>query len=191
MTAFLSHTSAGEPHPEKISPIGSRLVGLFPCKRCEGLFRRSHGNQKLCGKCRHGRVPSGPGAVSFGLRLCALCGREYEARAWLQKYCSPRHKYTARREIDRRKYANPSHRGGRARWRPVVATGSVRCARGAACGRAELIGTEKVGGLIRPGEPWHLGHADGESVGGPEHRRCNTGAPIRLQAEARRASRVW
>ena len=123
--------------------------------------------------------------------MCALCGREFEARAWLQRYCSPRHRYAARREIDRRRYANQSHRGGRARWRPVVATGSVRCARGAACRRAELVGDVLVGGLILPGEPWHLGHPDSESVGGPEHRACNVGAPIRLEAQARGVSRVW
>jgi hypothetical protein len=45
-----------------------------------------------------------------------------------------------------------------------------------------------VGGLIEPGERWHLGHPDGESVGGPEHVRCNTGAPSRLRA---RVQRQW
>ena len=49
----------------------------------------------------------------------------------------------------------------------------VRCARGAACKFAE----DGAGGLIRPGQLWDLGHADGESVGGPEHRECNRGAP--------------
>ena len=131
------------------------------------------------------------GAVTFGLRLCALCGREFEARSWLQKYCSVRHRYAARKESDRHRYANQSHRGGRARWKPLVLTGTVRCARGAACNWSELVGGVKVGGLIAPGEPWHLGHPDGESVGGAEHRACNTGAPIRLAAQARRTSRAW
>jgi hypothetical protein len=53
----------------------------------------------------------------------------------------------------------------------------VRCARGAACRFAE----GGLGGLIRPGQAWDLGHADGESVGGPEHRECNRGAPQRLK----------
>lgn len=195
MTVPFRPTPPRNPHPEKISPrfvpIPPRFEGMRPCSRCKRLFRTSHGNQTLCGECRHRRVPPGLGAVSFGLRLCALCGREFEARSWLHRYCSPRHQYAARREIDRRKYANQSHRGGRARWKRAVATGSVRCARGAACGRSELVGGVRVGGLILPGEPWHLGHPDAESVGGPEHRACNVGAPIRLEAQARRGSRVW
>ena len=72
--------------------------------------------------------------------------------------------------------------GGRRWW----LRGWVRCARGGACGRAELVDGELVGGLIRPDEAWHLGHPDGESVGGPEHRRCNAGAPSRLGARRRR-----
>jgi len=39
-----------------------------------------------------------------------------------------------------------------------------------------------VGGLIAPDARWDLGHADGESVGGPEHRMCNRSAPQRLKA---------
>ena len=66
---------------------------------------------------------------------------------------------------------------------PIVATGLVRCARGGACRRAELVGGELVGGFILPTERWHLGHPDGESVGGPEHVKCNTGAPSRLRAK--------
>ena len=73
-----------------------------------------------------------------------------------------------------------------AAWRPLVASGTVRCARGAACRRAELVDGVLVGGFIEPTELWHLGHADGESVGGPEHVACNTGAPSRLRARARR-----
>ena len=71
-------------------------------------------------------------------------------------------------------------------WAPAVASGMVRCARGAACRRAELVDGVLVGGFIEPGERWHLGHPDGESVGGPEHVRCNTGAPQRLRAESKR-----
>jgi hypothetical protein len=63
-------------------------------------------------------------------------------------------------------------------WRARVATGLVRCARGAACRFSE----GELGGLIRPGQLWDVGHADGESVGGAEHRECNRGAPQRLKA---------
>lgn len=69
---------------------------------------------------------------------------------------------------------------------PLVASGLVRCARGAACRRREFVDGELVGGLILAGEQWHLGHPDGESVGGPEHVACNTGAPSRLRGSARR-----
>jgi hypothetical protein len=49
-----------------------------------------------------------------------------------------------------------------------------------------LVEGELVGGLILPGELWHMGHPDGESVGGPEHVRCNAGAPSRLRGKMRR-----
>lgn len=51
----------------------------------------------------------------------------------------------------------------------------TRCARGAECLFAEFVDGEMVGGLIRPGEPWDLGHVDGDRSrwSGPEHRRCN------------------
>lgn len=49
----------------------------------------------------------------------------------------------------------------------------MRCARGGACLNAELVDGLELGGLIHPGEAWDLGHADGESVGGPEHLKCD------------------
>ena len=51
-------------------------------------------------------------------------------------------------------------------------------ARGAACRFSE----GGLGGLICPDQQWDLGHADGESVDGAEHRICNRGAPQRLRA---------
>lgn len=73
------------------------------------------------------------------------------------------------------KYRDQAER--RRTWVGRVATGLVRCARGAACRFAE----GELGGFIRPGALWDLGHADGESVGGPEHRECNRSAPQRLR----------
>ena len=74
----------------------------------------------------------------------------------------------------------------RRRLTTAVATGRVRCARGAACKRAEYVDGELVGGFILPTERWHLGHPDGERVGGLEHVACNTGAPSRLRRILRR-----
>jgi hypothetical protein len=54
------------------------------------------------------------------------------------------------------------------------------------CRFAEMVDGVLIGGFIRPGEEWHMGHPDGESVGGPEHVKCNTGAPSRLAARRRR-----
>jgi hypothetical protein len=56
---------------------------------------------------------------------------------------------------------------------PFVASGLAVCAR---CGE-----------LIAAGEAWDLGHSDDRSrYSGPEHVRCNRGAPNRL-----RTSRTW
>lgn len=52
------------------------------------------------------------------------------------------------------------HAAERARWAPLVATGTVACWR---CGEP-----------IPPDGPWDLGHLDDRSgYGGPEHVRCN------------------
>jgi hypothetical protein len=62
----------------------------------------------------------------------------------------------------------PAHQKRRELLAPFVAAGSVRCAR---CGE-----------LIRPGEPWDLGHLDGDRrrYSGPEHRACNRSTASRL-----------
>ena len=158
------------------------LTGIKSCSRCSLGFYPYHGNQTLCGSCRAGRRAAGRSwqKKSFGLRHCDRCWREYEAIAENQRYCSWCRRL-ARQHSDA-KYARPEHRGLRRRLSPVVSSGLVRCARGAACKRREMVDGQFVGGFIRPGERWHLGHADGESVGGPEHVACNTGAPSRLRA---------
>jgi hypothetical protein len=90
---------------------------------------------------------------------------------------------------------NGVHQTTRARLVPVVAGGTVRCARGAACRYAEVVDGVMVGGLIRAGERWDLGHADHDSVGGPEHRYCNQTAPHRRDRrdyrDVAKHSRVW
>jgi hypothetical protein len=164
------------------------LTEIARCSRCGAGYYRYHGNQKLCGSCRTSRRAAGRtfGRVSFGLRRCDLCGREFMAHAAHARYCSRRCCDLARKPVDA-KYARPEHRRKRAILRPAVASGRVRCARGRYCKFSEYVDGELVGGLIKPGEPWHLGHADQESAGGAEHRACNTGAPSRLRAKLRTA----
>lgn len=80
-----------------------------------------------------------------------------------------------------RGYGKP-HEAERASWEPAVATGTVRCARGADC----KFGALGLGGFIRPGEAWDLGHRDDDRsrYAGPEHAACNRATA------ARRARRV-
>lgn len=54
------------------------------------------------------------------------------------------------------------HQRLRARWAPVVAAGGATCWR---CGQ-----------VIRPGQPWDLGHTPGSGkrmYSGPQHTACN------------------
>ena len=67
-------------------------------------------------------------------------------------------------------------------WKPRVATGTVRCWR--------------CGFLIAKDAKWHLGHddVDRSRYRGPEHVRCNAGAPrrrLKLARLVKRASRSW
>jgi hypothetical protein len=73
-------------------------------------------------------------------------------------------------------------------WRGVVAGGAVLCARGSDCKHA----VHGVAGLIAPVDKWDLGHPDGVSAGGPEHRECNRAAGGRnsLRARHRRVSLI-
>jgi len=156
---------------------------MKPCSRCGQLFRAIHGNQLYCPSCRMKRTPRAGLRYTtsvLGRRTCVYCGRRYEARADNQRFCSQRCKDRAKPAAVKAKYAQPSHRLGRRGWNPLVASGRVRCARGAACREAEWVDGELVGGIIRG--PWDLGHPAGESRGGPECRACNRAAPSRLRA---------
>ena len=78
----------------------------------------------------------------------------------------------------RRRMRAKEYRGRHERIRrsliPHVLSGEAKCAR---CGES-----------IEPGEDWHLGHSDRDRrfYSGPEHARCNRGAPMR-----NKTSRAW
>ena len=138
--------------------------------------------------------PQPPGwwsIVTVETRLCAFCRAPFVARSHNQRYCCSAHTYQARRRDERELYGQSKRL--RRRLMPTVATGTVRCARGAACSFAVVVGGRLVGGLIQPGQRWDLGHPDAESVGGPEHAHCNRAAPARLRASGAkpRTSREW
>lgn len=71
----------------------------------------------------------------------------------------------------RRPVYGAGHNRARRAVAAVVASGRVRCGRGADCFWAE----NGLGGFILPGQKWDLGHMDGDPnrYAGPEHRRCN------------------
>lgn len=116
------------------------------------------------------------------LRPCLSCGtpspETYCAR------CAPRR--PAGSTTDRGYGSDHQHQ--RAVLEPIVATGTVRCARGAACLYAVTVAGRTIGGLIPAGAPWDVGHADQQSAGGPEHRRCNRAAGAARGNRGRRRS---
>ena len=81
---------------------------------------------------------------------------------------------TPMRKLLRQRDYGDSHRKRRRAAEPYVGTGLVNCAR---CGEP-----------IEPGEAWDLGHSDRDRryYSGPEHQRCNRGAPHRNDV-----SREW
>jgi hypothetical protein len=180
------------------------------CEGCGRDYSPRSGKQRFCALGCPGRgKPSRPrGRVpslrqsSVPERVCARpgCGKRFLPRGGHHRFCSELCRELVRRPLERETYAGQKRE--RARWASIVAGGGVRCARGAACRFAE----GELGGFLHRGEPWQLGHPDGESVGGPEHVACNAGAPSRLAAKrktttgftqwpgapsARRTSRDW
>ncbi len=85
-----------------------------------------------------------------------------------------------RNDRDSRGYGR-HHKQLRKQWAPQVEAGHIDCAR--------------CGAPIRPGTPWDLGHNDHDRTrySGPEHRRCNRGAPSRRLAQTNQPppSRNW
>ncbi len=90
-----------------------------------------------------------------------------------------------RKKLRDRKYGR-KHNNVRLEVAPYVNAGMARCARGEGCLVAEEVNGVWLGGVIEPGTPWDLGHDDFGGYSGPEHRKCNRGAPQRNNT-----SRQW
>ena len=153
---------------------------------CGAAFYARSGKQKFCSlgcPARRGSRPSKFAALDVPERWCERCGRPFVPRALNQRFCSKGCRYAARRYPSQR--YDGLHKRRRAIAAELVAEGDVRCARGAGCRFAELVDGVLVGGLILPWQRWDLGHPDGQSVGGPEHRECNRATA------GRRRGRIW
>jgi hypothetical protein len=158
------------------------------CEGCGRPYSPKSGKQRFCAlRCPARGVPAEPRGFVPSLRRlpereCARpgCGRWFVPTVGTQRFCCQLCRLVARRPVERLLYKGQQAR--RRRWRAAVATGGVRCARGTACRFAE----SGLGGFILPGQRWDLGHADGESAGGPEHSVCNRGAPSRRRRRGTR-----
>jgi hypothetical protein len=156
------------------------------CEGCGRAYVPRSGKQRFCaircpGRGRAARprgfVPS-TGPSRMPERVCARpgCGVLFQPAVANHVFCSAVCRELARRPLERELYADQKR--SRAAWVGMVASGGVRCARRAYCRFADEGG---LGGFIRPGQLWDLGHPDAESVGGPEHRECNRSGPSRLR----------
>jgi hypothetical protein len=85
------------------------------------------------------------------------------------------------------------HRVRRSSVGAVVATGTVRCARGSECLEAEYVGGRLLGGFIRRGQAFDLDHTDDRrGYLGASHARCNRVAGARKRwAKGPGPSREW
>lgn len=99
----------------------------------------------------------------------------------------PRHRREVRTksEVKRRAVVyGQEHRDERARWVPVVATGTVPCRR---AGNGTCIVVDGGGSPLIDADDttWQLGHPDAEcrAPRAPEHRRCNTATRNRPERE--------
>jgi hypothetical protein len=152
------------------------------CDGCGREYSPKSGKQRFCSlRCPGRGVPDRPRGfvpLRWPERECVRpgCGQRFVPKVENQTFCCEVCRLVARRPLQQLLY-DMGHQARRRRWRTAVAAGGVRCARGAACRFAE----GELGGFIRPGQRWDLGHPDGESAGGPEHWVCNRGAPSRLR----------
>lgn len=191
--------------------------GLFPSSAFTTDRSRPLGKKTRCRDCENARSVSyyhavrkhrqleaiklkpprlckcGKRTVSNRSPYCRSCREEAQKRRY-GNWRSPEALERARqRERERKRdsvvergYGN-EHRRLRKKWVPIVASGGVRCARGADCKFAEA----GIGGLIVPGQSWDLGHDDQDRTRyiGPEHSTCNRATTGRQSSTS--YSREW
>ena len=143
------------------------------CERCGRDYDARSPRQRWCNLCRPkvSRAQRARGASGgwFGfqpeVRVCASCGGRFMARHPAARFCCDSCRSRTERPEEamerwRRLYGG-DHPKIRRMWAPIVAEGGVVCSGPNGCGQ-----------LIRPGEPWDLGHPPG-GARAPQHARCN------------------
>jgi hypothetical protein len=158
------------------------------CRDCDNAKRRRYYEENREQELE--RIRAYQATLDKPPRVCLGCGGEPTSQKhWYCDACRasrPRHRRRERERLreQRRDRPGPTERGYgtehqklRRRWAAVLAEQFVRCAR--------------CGGVIRPGDPWDLGHDDYDRsvYTGPEHRRCNRATAGRKPKRA--TSRAW
>ena len=120
-------------------------------------------------------------------RYCSQCGRVRVLGR--RKYCGACRAARGLGPSTSARGYGTSHQKLRSEWAVKVAAGGVRCARGAACRRAE----GKLGGLISPSEPFDLDHSDVDRSQylGPSHVACNRSASAAMNVLLQRRHERW
>jgi hypothetical protein len=142
-----------------------------------GFMRKPDAPCVRCGTLLWG----GTGSLPSGERMCRDCRLQWPVISGSKPAAKAARKSQSGTRL--RGYG-ADHKRLRAIWAKVVESGDAYCAR---CGK-----------WISPGSPWDLGHDDKDRTKykGPEHRKCNRGAPGIARGQAantvpRRQSRVW
>jgi hypothetical protein len=148
------------------------------CKPCDSAKGREYYEQNR--EAKIAAVRSYQATQPVAIRYCK-CGAVLQSRQRTCAKCQAKRRavydyerYTRGPGPTARGYGS-EHKKERKRWVPLVATGTVTCAR---CN--ELIAADAL---------WDLGHVDGDKsrYQGPEHRRCNRATAGRK----RQTSRAW
>jgi hypothetical protein len=177
-------------HPDAFPRDKARASGRGSCCReCDNdrskrYYERNREQRRSAQNDRNALLRAGRGP-----RMCAAgCGRpSTTSRHRLCDVCRvARRRHRDRVREARRRRTKTSERGYGWRHQQLrrrvereiaaewAAGRAVPCARGSAC---------KLGGWIRPGEPWDLGHNDRDRsrYNGAEHRVCNRATAGRRQ----------